>query len=225
MDHKPAPEENAPHRHAPLALWRIAQGFLNVLYATFGAPEEVAARHTLTRHAHALMAAWLRAAEMLMRRLLLIEAAAYPKPNIRPLLYAKRVRARQLMGFSPDEPEKWRVSFRCFSPSGVTHTQTQKARDVRKVSAVGVCHPVAHPIAPATLRSAWPLAERYEALIRVFNDPTKYAQRLARRLHATPHRVVEVLAYTEESWARVGREHRDELEAEVRQAIRTLNSS
>jgi hypothetical protein len=228
MDHKPAPEDTAPHRHAPLALWRIVQGFLNVLYATFGAPEEVAARHTLTRHAHALMAAWLRAAEMLMRRLLLIEAAAYPKPNIRPLLYKKRTRVRKLMGFSPDEPEKWRVSFRCFSAvlSGVTHTQTQKARDVRKVSAMGVCHPiVCHPREPTTLRSAWPLAERYEALIRVFNDPTKYAQRLARRLHATPHRVVEVLDYSEESWARVGREHRDEIEAEVRQAIRTLNSS
>jgi hypothetical protein len=237
MDHKSAPEETAPHRHAPLALWRIAQGFLNVLYATFGAPEEVAARHTLTRHAHALMASWLRAAEMLMRRLLLIEAAAYPKPNIRPLLYEKRVRMRKLMGFSPDEPGKWRVSFRCFSaPSGVTHTQTQKACDVRKASAVGVCHPRRRRISredrwsyenfkPATLRSAWPLAERFEALIRVFNDPTKYAQRLARRLRTTPHRVVEVLNYTEDSWDRVGREHRGELEAEVRQAIKTLNSS
>jgi hypothetical protein len=226
MDRSSIPEETPPHRHAPLALWRIAQGFLNVLYATFGAPEDVAARHTLTRHAHALMAAWLRAGEMLMRRLLLIEAAAYPKPNIRPLLSKKRVRARQLMGFSPDEPEKWRVRFRCFTHppsgvSGVTHTQTQKERDARKASAVGVCH----PIKPATLRSAWPLAERYEALIRVFNDPTKYAQRLARRLYAGPHRVVEVLAYTEESWARVGREAMAALGPAIRDACKTWNSS
>jgi hypothetical protein len=84
---------------------------------------------------------------------------------------------------------------------------------------------VCHPIKPATLRSAWPLAERYEALIRVFNDPTKYAQRLARRLHATPHRVVEVLGYTEESWARVGHEYRAALEPEVRQARRRWDSS
>ena len=40
MDQSPAPEETAPHRHAPLALWCIAQGFLNVLYAMFGAAED-----------------------------------------------------------------------------------------------------------------------------------------------------------------------------------------
>jgi hypothetical protein len=41
--------------------------------------------------------------------------------------------------------------------------------------------------------SAWPLAERYEALIRVFNDPAPYAKRLAARLHALPHRAAELL--------------------------------
>ena len=32
------------------------------------------------------------------------------------------------------------------------------------------------------MRSAWPLAERFEALLRVYNDPMPYARRLARRL-------------------------------------------
>jgi hypothetical protein len=32
--------------------------------------------------------------------------------------------------------------------------------------------------------SVWPLAERYEALLRVFNDPTAYAKRLAKHLYA-----------------------------------------
>jgi hypothetical protein len=36
--------------------------------------------------------------------------------------------------------------------------------------------------------SAWPLAERAEALLRAFNNPEPYARRLSRRLHATPHR-------------------------------------
>ncbi len=40
--------------------------------------------------------------------------------------------------------------------------------------------------------SAWPLAERYEAILRVFNNPEPYARRLARQLHATPHRVREL---------------------------------
>jgi hypothetical protein len=167
-----------------------------------------------------------------MRQLLLIEAAAYPKPNIRPLLREKRVRARQLMGFSPDEPEIWRVRFRCFThPSPDFAQRKSGAQDHERQSVWAPGSPLARRPgdecrrAPVTFRSAWPLAERYEALIRVFNDPTNYAQRLARRLHATPHRVVEVLSYTEESWARVGGEHRGALDAEVRQARRRWDSS
>ena len=48
------------------------------------------------------------------------------------------------------------------------------------------------PPAPA-VRSAWALAERYEALLRVFNDPAAYAARLARRLHGNVKRVLEVM--------------------------------
>ncbi len=35
-----------------------------------------------------------------------------------------------------------------------------------------------------SFHSVWPLAERYEALLRVFNDPAGYAKRLAKRLYA-----------------------------------------
>ena len=41
--------------------------------------------------------------------------------------------------------------------------------------------------------SAWPIAQRYEALIRVFNNPLPYARRLARVLKALPRRVAEIL--------------------------------
>ena len=50
---------------------------------------------------------------------------------------------------------------------------------------------------------AWPIALRYEALLRVFNDPTAYARRLARRLHAIPHRAVELLRAPPEAQARI----------------------
>jgi hypothetical protein len=56
-----------------------------------------------------------------------------------------------------------------------------------------------------TFRSAWPLAERYEALIRVFNDPAPYARRLARHLHATPHRLAGALKAPPEARHRVER--------------------
>lgn len=96
-------------------LWLIAQHFITTLFAVFGAPEAIATRHTLVREQCALIAKWLRAGETLMRQLLLIEAAALPKPNTRPLLRKSRARKRRVMHFSAEEPQAWRVSFRCFS--------------------------------------------------------------------------------------------------------------
>jgi hypothetical protein len=199
-----APSE--PIRHAPLALWRAAQAFLGVLHMLFGAPETVAAKHTLTGKAHAHMASWLRSAEAMLRRLLLIEASAYPKPNTRPLLHTRRPRTPKLITFSPDAPEAWRVRFRCFSsdrrlPAG-TQEGRQNAGAPRKRLSREERWCLEHQPQPK-FRSAWPLAERYEALIRVFNDPAPYARRLSKRLHATPHRLSEVLRAPPEAGHRV----------------------
>jgi hypothetical protein len=38
-----------PIRNTPIALWRVAEAFLHTLHNLFGAPEDVAFRHTLTR--------------------------------------------------------------------------------------------------------------------------------------------------------------------------------
>lgn len=170
-----------PVRAAPLALWRVARAFLHTLQALFGAPEAIAAQSVYVGRTHARVASWLRCAEAMMRRLLLIEAAAYPKPDARPLPRPKRKRARKLMTFTPEQPEKWRVSFRCFAGNApATTRRTRRAANPARV-------------APTNFRSAWPLAERLEALIRVFNDPTAYARRVARRLHAAPYRLHEAL--------------------------------
>lgn len=150
---------------------------MHTLYALFGAPEDVAARHTLRSAAHALLAAWLRVGEALMRRLLLVEASAYPRPNTRPLLHPHRKRTRKLMGFDADAPEKWRVSFKCFSKD-CGHPARSLPAGSRQSQ---------------RFHSAWPLAERYEALLRVFNDPAPFARRLAARLHATAHRLRAML--------------------------------
>jgi hypothetical protein len=172
---------DAPTRTAPRALWLIAQTFLNTLFALFGPPEAIAFQHTHTRQQRALLLPWLRAGEALMRRLLLLEASAFPKPNTRPLLgrtCAKRV--RKLVGFDDDKPETWRVSFECFAPA-----------DRRLPAGKKKCRQDAG--GPRRFTSAWPLAERYEALIRVFNNPAPFAKRLAARLHATPHRIRELM--------------------------------
>ena len=195
-----------PARHAPIALWRVAEAFMHTLYALFGAPEDVAAEHTLTRAAHTLMASWIRCAEAMLRRLLLIEASVFPKPNTRPLLHEKRQRARKAMGFDADKPEDWRVSFRCFAvpdrrlPAGKPAFQHPPACDTRST----LCRLEAGG-PRLRFRSAWPLAERYEALIRVFNNPERYARRLARALHALPHRIRELFRAPEEAQHRIDR--------------------
>jgi hypothetical protein len=190
--------EAAAARTGSLALWAIAETFLTTLFALFGAPEEIAARHTLAARPRALLLAWLRAGEALMRRLLLIEAAAYAKPNTRAILWPKRTRTRRLMGFDAEHPEAWRVSFRCFA--GDTH-----ARAARRSAWLAARRACVSPTAPR-FYSAWPIAERAEALLRVFNAPAAFAARLARRLFATPHRAPALLAHPPDAPDLIGRE-------------------
>lgn len=175
---------------APIALWRIAQAFLQTLHTLFGAPEDIARRHTLMRDAHALLASWLRVGEAMMRRLIAIEAAAFPKHEIRAR--PKRQHTRTLITFTPDKPENWRVSFRSTItdrrlPAGKPAPKTAQACENQNTK----CRLEAG--APQRFFSAWPLAERYEALLRAFNDPLRYARRLAQRLHANRARLRTVL--------------------------------
>jgi hypothetical protein len=80
----------------------------------FGPPEHIAFLHTLTKLPFQQLLSWIRCGEAMVRRLLLIEAAAHPKPNTPPRLWPKRVRVRRLIAFDDDKPETWRVSLRCF---------------------------------------------------------------------------------------------------------------
>jgi hypothetical protein len=167
-----------PVRNAPIALWRIAQAFITTLFNVFGAPEEIAAQDTLTPKSHRLLCDWLRVGEALLRRLLLIEAAHCAKPNVRPPLRPQRARIRKVVAFDAEHPEEWRVSFRCVLDR--RRPRRRNAGAPRK--------------AAKRFHSAWPLAERAEALLRAYNDPGPYARRLARRLHAAPHRARALIA-------------------------------
>lgn len=194
-------------RTAPLALWRVAEAFLQLLHALFGGPERVAFLHTFTPQQHGALACWLRCAEAMLRRLLVIEAAACAKPNLRPLLRPSRRRLRKEMSFSAEAPEAWRVSFRCLASPA--RTRSAGGRRVQTMA--------------ARFRSSWPLAERYEALLRVFNDPVPYARRLARRLHLAPHRLAEAQRAPPEAGHRIDRF--DELGEEGRSRWRLHFSS
>lgn len=173
--------------HAPADLWQTARDFLNLLFNLFGGPEDVAFRHTLTTKPHRLLRDWIRAGEAFMRRLLLIEASFYPKPNTRPLLRPQHKRVRKLMHYEAEQPEQWRVSFRIFTEARRLPAGKRRLKST-----------------PSRFHSAWPLAERYEALLRVFNNPAPYARRLAWRLYATPHRARELTAHPENAPGCVG---------------------
>lgn len=248
-------------RTAPLALWRVAEAFMHILHALFGDPSHVATKHTLTLKAHQLMASWLRAGEAMMRRLLLIEAAAYSKPNTRPLLRTPRKRTRRLMHFFPETPEKWRVSFRFLerrlpagtpkppiasseqttarrleadAPKPFIFREDRPRRVANRAQRRRANRTRAKPILrqdrewvlhqePRAFRSAWPLAERYEALRRAVANPQAHAQRLARQLHATPHRAGELLRASPEARGRV--ERFDELSGAAEISAAVFNTS
>lgn len=192
-----SPSTDPPKRTAPLALWRIAEAFMHTLCNVFGNPEDLAAQATLSKRMYALTLSWLAAAEAVMRRLLLIEAAAFagvaPPPTRRHASNMPPVRTprpRKLRTFTADKPEEWRVSFR--------------SMDRRRLAGQHRCMPARTPAVHRRLHSPWPLAQRYEALLRAYNDPIPYARRLARRLRAEPYRFEDVLQAPADARHKVG---------------------
>ncbi len=163
---------------APPDLWRIIEGFVAAFIDRIGNPTTIAYREFVTLHHLRLIRRWLSAGEAFLRHLLLIEASAYPRSApARPR--TPRNRERRLVIHDPDKPAEWRVYFRCFPAQ-------QRPRPARKRKSPPPSSP-RDPLAPR-LYSAWPLAERAEALLRVINNPARYAKRLARKLFANPKR-------------------------------------
>ncbi|MEZ6023741.1 MAG: hypothetical protein R3C16_10105 [Hyphomonadaceae bacterium] len=205
-------------RAAPIALWRAMGAFITLLFNLFGAPEEIAAKGVLMARPRALMLTWLRAGEAMLRRLLLIEAAACAKPDLRTRLEPKRTRARRERAFQADAPERWRVSFRCFMPlDGQRPRPHALSATARRFAGEDAGAP--------RFPSAWPIAERFEALLRVYNDPAPRAARLARRLHAAPRRAQELWRAPPGADALCGAEVFAEIAAAAAPAAARFNSS
>jgi hypothetical protein len=206
-----APLSNAPSQHAaPPPLWRAMRAFLRLLLDLFGEPGAIAADGVLSRRGRALMLPWLRAGEAFLRRLLFIEALALApaiSPSASAPKRAARARMRKLYYFYADKPEEWRVSFRLLQ----RHRRGRGGRGRRRSGAaalalplflVGAPQPRAFALSPAgaalqrsctaapahTVRplreigDAWPLAQRFEAMLRAYKAPQAAARRLARML-------------------------------------------
>ncbi len=173
-------------RRAPIELWHIASRYITELFNLFGAPEQIAMQRVFDKAARALLLPWLRAGEFLLRELLLIEAALLGAPAFAGAATAQvkraglKARAPILGKFHSVDPDDWRVSFCCFMdrrrPAG------SAGRRGRRRS-----------ILPRSHFGSWGIALRCEALLRVFNNPARYAARLARRLYAKPARAARLL--------------------------------
>ena len=168
--HVTTPEPHSDDASLP-TLWDAAWHLLDWLTTLFGNPAEFAQLDLLAPREQADILHWLRPLEALVRRLLLLEAAelagglAASHPSRRV-----RLRTRRLVAQDPENASAWRVSFR------VTLLASQAGR-VTPARAL-----------PSDLPSAWPIAERWEAVARVLAEPAPYARRLARRLKAKQER-------------------------------------
>ena len=159
---------------SPPALWDAARYALRWLVNLFGSPAEMAGLEVLAPRERMDVLGWLRPLEALVRALLVIRAAEMPAP-IRRTPRAKRSppRSRQMVEHDPDKPESWRVSFRAVpAPPGLGSGRYAPG---------------------AELPSAWPLAERLEAVIRVLENPDPFARRLVGRLRAEPGQSPRIL--------------------------------
>ncbi|MBC7769439.1 MAG: hypothetical protein H7124_11690, partial [Phycisphaerales bacterium] len=116
-------------------------------------------------------------------------------------------RERRLVAFTAENPEAWRTSFRCGVPD---------RRSARRLGAGA-------PRASVRFLSAWPLAERFEAMLRVFNAPQSYAKRLARGFRAGLVRVEQLLRAPADYVHRI--ERAEEITAAAKQAAKRNDSS
>lgn len=180
------------------------------LFNLFGEPQQLAFRQTLYARDYKLACNWLRTVEALFRKLLVIEASHYARDPTPTKPRAKRKRVTRWVTFHPDKPDDWRVSFRMDrgrprphlsidQESAIAHASRRAGEDARA------------PRNP--FHCAWPLAERFEALLRVHNDPTAYAKRLARRLYTTPQHIAEIVRDPPELQNRIDIEPYAELRA------------
>jgi hypothetical protein len=205
-----------PHpRAAPIAIWRAMGLFFGVLYNLFGEPQDLARQHTLTRKAYTLCLAWLQAGEAMLRRLLLVEAAALT-PAHTPAKRQGTTRARKLIEFKLEDPASWRVSFRC-------------ALERRRLAGMRQRRPAQAPAADIAalaprFHAAWPLAERYEAMLRVFNAPYAYAKRLARKLRVNARAIIALLRHPEHAPRFVGEDDFRALDPHIADARRVFDS-
>lgn len=168
-----------------------ARWFLSCLVNTFWSPASLARLEHVWQWRKFDFLDWLRPIELLLRRLLMIEALGLILSQALPPLRARRAGKRSVSQserapFDPDYPETWRVLFNVI-PAAPSRRRSRKLR--RRLPPVHPEHIRGEPRwrlrSRRVMHNAIPLALRLEAAIRVTLDPARYARRLALRLQRT----------------------------------------
>ncbi|MEJ0059653.1 MAG: hypothetical protein WDM79_08840 [Terricaulis sp.] len=188
------------------SLWRIAEDMLALMTLALGGPGLIAAIERLTRSTKRDILDWLAPLELLVRRLLLVEAAKLPRPaepRAMPRALALRLvkswqtrRKPRLMPIEPNRPSTWRVSFRiALPPDPSERKRTDDAPHIHVLGRPSMVRDIWRDQAAEARKAALAkrsatranttlkrLAQRFEAVRRVIADPAPHALRLARVL-------------------------------------------
>ncbi|QGZ93888.1 hypothetical protein [Terricaulis silvestris] len=183
---------------APIAdLWKSARAVLADALSAFGGPQQI--QRTLDRIARSAIRRQLKALEVLVMKLLLIEAAKLPAVTKRAHA-APNGQGRSAHAADPARPETWRVCFQLHIPPEPKDTgpRIRGFGPSRLIRAVVVdANTFANRLAAMRASisneerdsaAAARLARRFEALRRVFANPAPRARRLKHKLIALKQR-------------------------------------
>lgn len=156
--------------------WSVAIRLFAHILVRFGDPGFLARQRKLARLSVIALRRALNELETLLRALLTRAALALPEVKARPRFGLGSIREGfGRGGFADDDPAAWGVSFSLAGASrGGAKARARRRRRHRRLT------PIYLPAAP--------VAERLEAIARVFADPNPYVRRMARLLQARMRR-------------------------------------
>jgi hypothetical protein len=185
----------------PIAdLWKSARALLADALGAFGGPQQI--QRTLDRIARGAIRRQLKALEVLVMKLLLIEAAKLPAVTKRAHA-APNGQGRSAHAADPARPETWRVCFqlhippepkdatppiiRSLGPSRFIRAVVVDAKTFAKLACLAAAR-ASISNEERNQAAAARLARRFEALRRVFANPAPRARRLKHKLIALKQR-------------------------------------
>jgi hypothetical protein len=177
----PCPEESfrsTAAREALIHAWDL----LKLIIARFWNPVELGALRGLAQWRVYDFLDWLKPVELMLRRMLLVEARALapslpaPKPA-RP----HKPQPSRYPAFEPQRSETWPVRFLLLQPARPTPPRGPRSKPKDDPFKAMFGPPIARRDR-ADLRDTWALARRLEAAVRVVCDPMPWIRRLARSI-------------------------------------------